>query len=393
MISPADLERLKADNPCTEVAAKYVKLVRGGKGLIGRCPACSQNRMAAGGTKFECWKDGWTCAGCNQGGDVIALVALAEKLDPKRDFRQVIGLLNGGAALLDRPPAPIDPEEKARAEAARDEARRQSEAEHDDYRRRERGRAFVLWEEQSRPIAGTLGEDYLRLRGLDPELIGQRLRFAGAARFYVLDPKPRLIHTGPALLAMIQRAGKFYGLHRTFIDLDRPKGKAVIVDPKTGAEPNAKKVRGSKKGGHIALLGPREPRELYLGEGIEKVGAVACALHQAGRDLTGSSFWTSVDLGNLGGKAASKLPHPFLKTERGRAQLVQGVEPDVKEASIIVPDSVERLVLLGDRTSERFETECAVVRAQNRYARPGRTIVAAWPPAGKDFDDVLREAA
>jgi len=393
MISDTDLDRLKADNPCAEVAAKYVKLRRGGKGMIGPCVACSTDRQRADATKAEYWAEGWTCAACLTGGDVIQLMACAESLDAKTDFRRIIGLLNGGAALLGEAVVPVDPAERARAESARAAARLEAEVEQNEFRERERGRAWELWQ-RARPIAGTAAQAYLELRGLDAELVGARLGFDPFARFYVQDkPKPRLIHEGPALMALIQRRGRFLGLHRTFIDLRERKGKAVLTDPK-GGDVNAKKVRGGKKGGHIALLGPRDPRELYLGEGIEKVGGVATALRRAGRDISAAAFWTSVDLGNLGGKASHKVPHPFLMNAGGkRPQLVPGPAPDDSTPAIEIPDSVERLVMLGDSTSDRFETECAIVRASVRYARPGRAIVAAWPPAGKDFDDLLREAA
>jgi hypothetical protein len=57
---------------------------------------------------------------------------------------------------------------------------------------------------------------------------------------------------------------------------------------------------------------------------------------------------------------------------------------------IAVPDSISDIVLLGDGDSDRFVTGCALVRAAARFARPGRTVRAAWAPAGKDFNDLLR---
>lgn len=391
MISDVDLQRLKDHNPCTAVAQRYVKLRAGGKGLIGPCPACSENRQNIAATKFECWDAGWTCAGCNQGGDVIRMVQLAEQCD----FIAAIGKLDGGAELLNNPARPVDPEAERRAAEARDLRQREQQEEQNEFREGERRRAWDLWERGRPVVEDSAGWAYLVKRGLDAALICRRLRFDATARFYVQDrPKARLIHEGPALLACIVREGHFYGLHRTFIDLSQPKGKARIVDPKDGGEPNAKKVRGSKKGGHIVLLGPPDPRELYLGEGVEKVGAVATAFHAVGRELDGKAFWTSIDLQNIGGKAKDRLKHPSRKGPKGKQPLhVQGIEPDMAERAIEIPDSVERLVLLADSTSERFETQCVMVRAAARYARPGRTIVAAWPPAGIDFDEMLTGAS
>jgi hypothetical protein len=98
-----------------------------------------------------------------------------------------------------------------------------------------------------------------------------------------------------------------------------------------------------------------------------------------------------MNLGNLGGKHAGLVPHPSLTTPSGRVARVPGPDPDPTAPAIEIPDSVERLVLLGDSTSDRFSTECVIARAAARYRRPGRDVVAAWPPAGKDFDDMLRE--
>ena len=40
--------------------------------------------------------------------------------------------------------------------------------------------------------------------------------------------------------------------------------------------------------------------------------------------------------------------------------------------------------------SDRLTTECAIVRAGQRFARAGRINRVAWAPAGRDFNDVLR---
>jgi hypothetical protein len=381
LISPHQLDALRRDNPCDKVAGQWVALRKGGKlGLIGPCPLHSKNEKAADSTSFECNADGWVCATCEDGGDVIKLVMLRENLD----FLEAVARLGGTR--------PQDTEEVRRAEEARAELQAARAAENNEYRERERRLAWDIWR-GGRPIGGTVAEDYLRRRGLDfpPDL---RLRFDPGARYYVEDrPKARLIHTGPALLACIQRGGKFKGVHRTWLDLSRPKGKAVIVDPKTGGVLQVKKMRGSKKGGHIDLTETKDARALILGEGIEKVLAVWTAMHEGGRDLAGAGFWSAADLGNLGGKAAATVAHPLLKTPTGRARRVGGPVPDMAAPGIEIPPSVERLVLLGDSTSDRFLTECTLARAAQRFARPGLAIVAAWAPAGGDFDDLLREAA
>jgi hypothetical protein len=109
------------------------------------------------------------------------------------------------------------------------------------------------------------------------------------------------------------------------------------------------------------------------------------------------AFWSGVDLGNLGGKAAAVVPHPTLKTAQGRVQRVPGPEPDLLSPGIAIPDSVIDVIMLGDGDSDRFTTQCALARASKRFAlnseamtKIDRTVRCAWAPVGLDFNDMLR---
>ncbi|HEY4776013.1 MAG TPA: hypothetical protein VIH40_14475, partial [Xanthobacteraceae bacterium] len=393
LLSAGEIAALKRDYPCHQVAGQWVALRPGsGKfgpsGFTGPCPLHSPNPQARDSTRFEVGAEGWVCVDCG-GGDVFRLVALRHGLDPEKDFRQAVELLAGRR----RPSA----EEIAAAERAPRETPIESEQARNEWRDAERRKAYDIYYKYGLPLrdpAAAPGRRYLReIRKVDfPDNVW--LRFDPACRFYVPDrPRARLVHSGPALLGQIQRAGHFIGAHMTFLDLAQPKGKARIVDPKTGALQPAKKVRGSMKGGHVELVHVDAPRALVLGEGKEKVLAVWTALHEGGRDLTATAFWSAMNLGNLGGKHAGLLPHPTLKTESGRVRRVPGSLPDLTAPAIEIPPSVSRLVLLGDSTSDRFSTQCVLARAAKRYARPGLEVVAAWAPDGQDFDDLLRLAA
>jgi hypothetical protein len=202
------------------------------------------------------------------------------------------------------------------------------------------------------------------------------------------------------LAPIVDAKGKFRALHTTWLDLNRPNGKALIKDPETGDELPAKKVRGSKAGNAIHLVHATErPHTLFIGEGIETVLSVWLALRmdrERNNDALGMVnmiFWSAVDLGNIGGRAAETVPHPARKTAGGRVQRVPGPEPDMASPAIAIPDSVTDLVLLGDGDSDRFTTQCALARAARRYAAPGRTVRVAWAPDGEDFNDELRKAA
>ena len=52
-----------------------------------RCPSPSHDDKRPSAVV---WRDGWTCSGCGEGGDVLSLVATVEGLDAKRDFRAVL---------------------------------------------------------------------------------------------------------------------------------------------------------------------------------------------------------------------------------------------------------------------------------------------------------------
>jgi hypothetical protein len=385
LLSPADLEDIRRRNNCADFAARYVALRPHGTGFVGPCPMHSPDRQARDSTRFQCDAEGWVCVECG-GGDVIKLCALVNGLDPQKDFRKAIEM------LPDSKPRPLSDTERAELEREAAERERQASTEQNEWREKARRRAWDMWN-YGRTFPGSPGERYLALRLGGIEIPPLHLRFDPAARYYVDDrPEWRLVHTGPAILAQIQRGGKFIGCHRTFIDLDSPKGKARIVDPKTGLPLNAKTMHGGKKGGHIDLYGPKDPHTIVLGEGTEKVAAILAAMLAGGRDVSTTAFWSAGDLGNLGGKALAPVPHPTLKTDSGRLRRVPGPDPDLTEKAIEIPASATRLVLLGDSTSDPFSTACTLARARSRYAIEGRQVVAAMAPDGVDFDDLLREA-
>ena len=178
---------------------------------------------------------------------------------------------------------------------------------------------------------------------------------------------PRHIYRGRAMLAAITDAGGvFRAVHCTWLDLDRPNEKAKILDPDTGEELPSKKVRGSKNGNAIRLVeAGAVASRLIIGEGIETVLSVWTALTQAGRDLSGTSFWSAIDLGNLAGKAAASVLHPTSKDGRGRSRRVPGPQPDFDAPGIIAPAGVNDVALLGTLG----------VKGSNR---PSHTAGAPW---------------
>jgi CHC2 zinc finger len=363
MISDAALAQLKHDNPCDAIAAHWVRLRKHGNKIVGPCPIHSRNRQSKSAACFEIKDEGagWVCAVCGDGGDLIKLVQLAERLD----FRSAVAWLGGAGE--------VDPAIAAKRDGERASEKAKREAETNAYRQRERGTLYDIWR-AALPAPGTPVQDYLHRRRLDLPP-GAKLRcvrnmpyFCGEETGEDGRKRQRVIHRGPAMVApIVGPHGKFRGLHFTYIDLDQPKGKAVVTDPDTGEELSAKKIRGSKAAGYIELIrSPTPARRLIVGEGIETVLSVWLALHGLGRDLTDVAFWSAVDLGNLGGRAIENIRHPSKVDARGRPRWVPGPDPDFELPGIAVPMEVEDIVLLGDGDSDPVLTRCAMYRASVR---------------------------
>jgi hypothetical protein len=353
------------------------KLKKHSREHVGPCPACGgDDRFAVNPKK----KGGiFNCRGFG-GGDVIAMVMHVCRVR----FLDACEIINGepmpGAdSKVSREDLQRQAEERQREHAAR---QAQLEAEENAYRERERSIAHDIWTRAEKATAGTPVEACLKLRGIPTLPIGLKLRYAPDLPYFGSDQKGTdPLHRGPAYIAGITRPdGRFGGIHRTWIDLSQPKGKLRLLD-KDGAVLDARKARGSTRGGRIELVGPPDPARLVIGEGIEKTLAVWYALHARGDDLIATSFWTSINLDNIGGAAD--------RTKRARGPCPS---PDLSKPGIPIPDSVEKIIILGDSTSDRLTTRCAIARAETRWRKPGRVILCAWSPDGQDFDDLLRAA-
>jgi hypothetical protein len=363
--------------------------------FVGPCPGCGgTDRFSINIKKNIFW-----CRKSAEGGDAIALARHVQGAE----FLAAVEILTGRP-----PPGRTVSEEELQARARRVvelEARRKAEAERlageeNEYRSKEIERARKIWKAAG-PIAGSIAERYLNHRGvLVPP--GAKLRAASDLPYWLnIGGEWKSIHSGPAMVAAIQgRDDRFIGCHITWIDpaLSSRSGKAQIVHPETGELLDAKKVRGSQKGGHIHLGGVTvDPRRFVVGEGIETVLSVQVAEIAAGRSAF-SLYWSSVNLHNLGGRSAASVPHPTLTLTdsrgRTRAQRVPGPEPGLEDHAVIAPPpEADDILLLGDGDSDHFTTRNVLLRFAARWQRPGRTIRAAWASDGADFNDMLRGAA
>lgn len=386
--SAQDLDDIKARNPLADIASGYVQLRRAGGRLVGPCPICG-GRVSS--QRFEILDDGesWVCAVCPDGGDVIRLVQLVESCDFRAAIERLGGRVEADPAITKRLF-----EERERKRIAREKTAA-------GYREAERKRLYRTWK-SAVTIHGTPVARYLEGRGLIVPEACPGLRYSPSAPYWYGETvdsngnkSPRLIHSGPAMLAaFIRPDGTFGGLHLTWLTNDEVPAKLELVDPANGEVLNSRKMRGSKNGAHIAIATSISmPRRMVIGEGIETVLSVWTAHRVNGRPIGEMAFWAAGDLGNLAGRATETVVHPTLTRPDGRPQRVSGPYPDPDDVGLAIPDSVQELILLGDGDSEAVLTQYAMQRAARRYGRSNRMIRIAFAPAGLDFNNVLRGAA
>jgi predicted P-loop ATPase len=147
----------------------------------------------------------------------------------------------------------------------------------------------------------------------------------------------------PAMVALVRDplTGKpSGGIHRTWIAHDG-RGKAPVS--------SAKMMLGPVRGGVVMLSDPVDGR-IALAEGIESCCAV--------EDGTGLPLWAVLSAGNF----------------------------DVK-----LPDSIREVYLFIDMDDDGASLKHAS-KAAEAWHREGRKVFLVKPPAGKDFDDLRRDA-
>ena len=363
----------------------------------GPCPACGGDDRFSVHVRervFNCRKCGV------KGRDALALALVGEH----------ISFVEACEALSNRPrpqSARDETLEERQARQKRRDAQRQEQLEKERkreidaalYREAERKRLWEVW--QNAYPMHTILRDYLLLRRIPAlDMMWDRitLRIAPHMPYYgagVDGQKPRVIHTGAAMIGAIVGAdGRFSGLHITWLDLTQPKGKAHIIDPSTGEVCDSKKMRGSKRAGHLSLLRPAQgigASRLIGGEGIETTLTVYGSRLAAGKDESRTLVWSFLDLGNLGGKALGTVDHPTLRLANGKPQRVASDEPDLESPALTIPDHIDEVITLGDSDSEPIATRNAHIRFAKRNTREGRVFRPAFAAEGQDFNDMILE--
>jgi hypothetical protein len=418
--TPAQLDELRARHPVDEYAAGLVALRSTRRGQwthAGPCPLCSQRTNSKSAGRFECNGETWVCAVCHENGDIISLVRAVEGVGYFEAIERLGGVraeeinstvaLRAGrrdyetAAVKTDAPATV-PVKFAVTDPLRDAylagwlKAASAAAASIKYRARERDRLLAWWNAGAH-WRGTPVAAYLSGRGLLRPSNAQ-LRYHGSIPLFCdgREREPVLVHRGPAMLAAIwARPDEFIGLHITWLDPAGPKGKAECVSPIDGEVLPSKKVRGTKAGGYIDLGGCDEHRAVRLiaGEGIETVYAAFTGLVRNGRDVSRTMLRSSVDIGNLAGKALAMLPHPTARAANNRPQRVPGPDPDLSSPAMPLPATISEAVFLGDGDSDPFFTRNALERAKRRHQRDGLHIGTPFAESGSDFNDMIPASA
>lgn len=184
----------------------------------------------------------WTDAATGEHGDLLDLIALNRGLDAFRDVldeaRRFLCLPRSEPAHPTRePPVPGGSPDAAR-------------------------RLFLA----GRAVAGTQAEAYLRARGITARLDWPSLRFHPA--LWYRPDRDTARESWPGLLAAVTDAdGRITGVHRTWLDRQRPE-KAPLVDPR--------RALGRLLGNGVRF--GRTADVLAAGEGIETMLALKSVL-------------------------------------------------------------------------------------------------------------------
>jgi DNA primase len=284
-----------------ETIAKALGGHRAGATWMARCPAHDDSRPSLA---ISAGKNGKVLVRCHAGCDQRDVIAALSD----RGLWDATGKRHGGIAQrhrknLEREP---DSDAKARTEAA-----------------------LAIWR-ASQDIAGSLGETYLRSRGL-------ALSPVTSLRFH-----PGLKHASgsvwPAMVALVGhgKTGEALAVHRTFLARDG-QGKAPVDPPKM--------MLGPCRGGVVRLGKPGDV--LMVGEGIE-----TCL---AAMQATGKPAWAALSTSGL--------------------------------RSLDLPRAIVEVIVLadGDAPGEAAAQHCA-----RRWQREGRSAWIARPPNGMDFNDLLK---
>jgi DNA primase len=368
-LSDSFLQEVKRRASVASLIGARVVLKKKGRALLGLCPFHAERTPS-----FYVYPDDghYHCFGCGATGDAVSWVRHDLGLSFPAAVRELA--LQAGMIADDgvaRPPsvwrAPSFDPERAAAQAAADKAKSKE-------------KAWAIWA-RAFPASGTLVETYLRhARGITCP-VPASLRFLHDEPYWSEgeNGRPDVIGRFPVMVAPFVREENgrrvLTGVHMTYLRADGT-GKAAV--------PSAKKMRGEAWGSAIRLAAVEGAAVLGISEGIE----TGLSVMSVRPDIP---VWAAGSLGNIAGAGLpvsdeQKRPHP---TKPGR--FLENEEPDQARPGMRPPPGVRRVLILADADGDSAVGATLIERAVRRFKAWGLDAVAVFPPAGRDFNDLLRE--
>lgn len=369
------LAELKARTSLVGLIGRYVTLRRRGREHTGCCPF--HNERTPSFTVVE-GKGFFHCFGCGAHGTALDFVM---RLDG-RGFVEAVEFLAAEAGMMPdkagarKPLAPAVP--------------RAAQADLDAEKMREVEKARKLWK-AGRVAAATLVEVYLRARGIVLSA-PPSLRFHPALDYWIPGDgdDPVFVGRWPGMLGAVQGPnGAVLGIHKTYLRRDgRGKADDLPVDSDTGRPLAAKKMGGECWGGAVRF--DKAAPVMATGEGIETVLSVKQALKDPR-----IAFWAALSIGNIAGGGQGQGPRRIGKiSPDGKPMYLPDPRPDMERPGIVLPPECRELIILEDADNKDPDAaEMLYQRAATRHAREGRTVRRMRPPAGHDFNDLVKGKA
>lgn len=260
----------------------------------------------------------------------------------------------------------------------------------------------AMWAE-SRPIGGTLGERYLRHRGILDVVIEAAaggLRYHGLAKAAWDEAAGGWVRAPAILVRPTTVEGDTGGIHATYLLRDAT-GRDKRLGKKMWGPQALETADGRRLAGGAWLIGPEGDGDLAVGEGVETVlSMVSLAILKGGRPMRACA---ALSLGRLEGGVltdADGLQDAFdPRPDPERPPFVWPARPDERAGVWIGLDRDMSPVRVRGRTGRgkpcQFQLD-----GEARARRCGRLAARWWadagwraraiaPPPGMDFNDEL----
>lgn len=376
-------DAIKARYRPSEVVDPFVKLRRAGSEQVGLCPFHMEKSPSF---TVNDRKGIIHCFGCGWSGDLIRFYAEV------RGIRMVeaIRALASDAGIDD----PIARERLARQSRAR---REEMDAKRAVAKQSEAQKLRTVFASRV-AMTGTPVETYLRHRccwpGFDVPTIGCLMNYP---YWHVPSGSERPVKCGlfPVMVAvMLMPDRSFAGLHMTYLQPDG-QGKAEVICPETGEVLPAKKVRTAIP--HISGCGIYlTPLRSHMGvaEGIEN--ALTWMIRRPDWGFVAAYSLDNLAGAGLGeGKRRRDVPkRRYPSKEPMMSQ--PGYRPPWGDEMLAWREAepVRDISVLADNDSkDPVAARCLFERARRKFSNIGYRSRVIFPPAGKDWNDVIRGGA